>query len=241
MSQGLRRFVGPPTPPAPVPGVGEKPKAAPGEACEMCAEPVGDGHSHVVNLDSRQILCTCRACYLLFTHQGAAGGRYRAVPDRYPRDPSFSLGEGQWEALQIPVRVAFFFNNSDMGRVVAFYPSPAGATESLLPLEAWADVVAANPVMTDLAPDVEALLVQRAGDGFECFLVPIDACYELVGLVRMHWKGFDGGEEAWAAIDAFFERVRERSRGVSGGLKGSPPEGRGSGGLKGSPPEGRVP
>jgi hypothetical protein len=192
----------------------------------MCAEPLGGGHSHVVNLDSRQILCACRACWLLFTHQGAAGGRYRAVPDRYLFDPGFRLGEGAWEALQIPVRVAFFFSNSDLGKVAAFYPSPAGATESLLSLEAWADVVAANPVMTDLTPDVEALLVRRAGDGFECYLVPIDACYELVGLVRMHWKGFDGGEEAWAAIDGFFDAVRERSRGGSGGLKASPPEGR---------------
>jgi hypothetical protein len=202
----------------------------------MCAEPVGDGHSHVVNLDSRQIMCTCRACYLLFTHQGAAGGRYRAVPDRYLHDRSFQLDDGGWDTLQIPVKVAFFFHNSDLGQVVAFYPSPAGATESLLPLEAWQDVVSANPVMTDLVPDVEALLVQRDGQGFECFLVPIDACYELVGLVRMHWKGFDGGEEAWAAIDGFFDAVRDRSRpvekavGGSGGLKersGSPQEGGG--------------
>jgi hypothetical protein len=216
VSSGLRRFVGPPPPEGggglPVPGSRDKPRAAPGEACELCAEPLGGGHSHVVNLDSRQILCTCRACWLLFTHQGAAGGRYRAVPDRYLFDPGFKLGEGAWEALQIPVRVAFFFFNSDLGKVAAFYPSPAGATESLLSLEAWAEVVAANPVMTDLAPDVEALLVRRAGEGFECYLVPIDACYELVGLVRMHWKGFDGGEEAWAAIDGFFDAVRERSR-----------------------------
>jgi hypothetical protein len=213
MSQGLRRFVGPQPEPPPGPGAArEKPRAAPGEACEMCAEPVGDGHSHVVNLDSRNILCTCRACYLLFTHQGAAGGRYRAVPDRYLHDPSFKLDDVQWEALQIPVRVAFFFDNSAMGQVVAFYPSPAGATESLLPLEAWADVVAANPALTDLAADVEALLVQRTGEGFECFLIPIDACYELVGLVRMHWKGFDGGQEAWEAIDGFFDRLREQSR-----------------------------
>jgi hypothetical protein len=215
MSQGLRRFVGPQPEPPPGPGAArEKPRAAPGEACEMCAEPLGGGHSHVVNLDSRQIMCTCRACWLLFTHQGAAGGRYRAVPDRYLHDPAFQLGDGAWEALQIPVRVAFFFHNSDMGRMAAFYPSPAGATESLLPLEAWADVVAANPVMTGLVPDVEALLVRHTGDGFQCYLVPIDACYELVGLVRMHWKGFDGGQEAWAAIDGFFDAVRERSRPV---------------------------
>jgi uncharacterized protein DUF5947 len=215
VSSGLRRFVGPPPPEGPgvpVPEAGrQRPRAAPGEACELCAEPLGDGHSHVVNLDGRQIMCTCRACWLLFTHQGAAGGRYRAVPERYLHDPGFRLGDGVWEALQIPVRVAFFFHNSDLGRVAGFYPSPAGATESLLPLEAWAEVVAANPAMTDLAPDVEALLVRRTGEGFQCYLVPIDACYELVGLVRMHWKGFDGGEEAWEAIDGFFDAVRDRA------------------------------
>jgi hypothetical protein len=129
-------------------------------------------------------MCTRRASWLLFTHQGAAGGRYRAVPDRYLFDAGFRLGDGAWEALQIPVRVAFF-HNSDLGRVAGFYPSPAGATESLLPLEAWAEVVAANPVMTDLV---------------------------LVGLVRMHWKGLDGGQEAWEAIDGFLDAVRERSR-----------------------------
>jgi hypothetical protein len=215
VTSGLRRFVGPQpqeAPGAPAPLAREQPRAAPGEACELCAEPLGDAHSHVVNLDSRQIMCTCRACWLLFTHGGAAGGRYRAVPDRYLHDPAFRLDDGRWEALQIPVRVAFFFHNSDLGRVAAFYPSPAGATESLLPLEAWAEVVAANPALADLDPDVEAVLVRRSEGGFECYLVPIDACYELVGLVRMHWKGFDGGQEAWEAIDGFFDAVRERSR-----------------------------
>ena len=188
----------------------------------MCAEPVGDGHSHVVNLDSRQIMCTCRACWLLFTHEGR-GRRYRAVPDRYLHDPAFQLDESRWEVLQIPVRVAFFFTNSDLGKVVAFYPSPAGATESLLRWRRgprWWRPTA----MTDLTPDTEALLVQRTGQGFECFLVPIDACYELVGLVRMHWKGFDGGQEAWDAIDGFFDAVRERSRPVVGGSGRRGPE-----------------
>ena len=205
---GLRRFVGPaparPAEPAP-------------EVCEMCGTAVDARHGHVTDLEHRSIMCACRACYLLFTHQGAAGGRYRAVPDRYLHDPAFQLDEGRWDALQIPVRVAFFFDNSDLERVVGFYPSPAGATESLLPLEAWADVVAANPVMTDLVPDVEALLVQRSGEGFECFLLPIDACYQLVGLVKLQWKGFDGGQEAWAAIEEFFAGLRRRSKVVEHG------------------------
>jgi hypothetical protein len=111
--------------------------------------------------------------------------------------------------------MAFFFTNSAEGRTVAFYPSPAGATESLLSLEAWTDLLAAIPALADLQPDVEALLVHKSDSGFECFAVPIDACYQLVGLVRMHWQGFDGGEEAWAAIHQFFAGLRERSEHVA--------------------------
>ena len=170
MSQGLRRFVGPPPEGGPpVPGATrEQPRAAPGEACEMCAEPVGGGHSHVVNLDSRQIMCTCRACWLLFTHQGAAGGRYRAVPDRYLHDPAFRLSDADWDEIQIPVRMAFFFRNSSLGRMVAFYPSPAGATESLLPPETWERVIAANPLAAELVPDVEALILHRTSTWSTC-------------------------------------------------------------------------
>jgi hypothetical protein len=95
--------------------------------------------------------------------------------------------------------------------VAAFYPSPAGATESLLPLDAWARLVADNEVLTSLQPDVEALLVRRDDEHREAYLVPIDACYELVGELRRLWKGFDGGTEAREAMDAFFARLRERA------------------------------
>jgi hypothetical protein len=29
--------------------------------------------------------------------------------------------------------------------------------------------------------------------------------------VRTHWKGFGGGEEVWAALDAFFDRLRKEA------------------------------
>jgi len=191
-------------------------RTVPGERCDMCATPIPGEHAHVVNVESRNLLCTCRACYLLFTSEGAAQGKFRAVPDRYLYAPSFAFGDAQWDALEIPVRIAFFFLNSSLGRVVAFYPSPAGATESQLPLEAWQEVVQANPVLETLAPDLEALLVygRRDRSGFDCFLVPIDACYELTGVVRQRWRGFDGGAEAWQEIEAFFTRLREKSREV---------------------------
>ncbi|HEV7823712.1 MAG TPA: DUF5947 family protein [Mycobacteriales bacterium] len=207
------------------------PRIQPGERCEMCGTPVADEHSHVADLENRGVLCACRACYLLFTHQGASVGRYRAIPERYRYDPAPNLAAHQWDELQIPVRLAFFFHNSGLGQDVCFYPGPGGAMESELPLDSWATILAENPEFADLAPDVEALLVQRAdrrpgahtegaperGD-FEFFGVPIDACYELVGLVRMNWKGFDGGQEAWAAIDHFFARLREQSIPVRGGV-----------------------
>jgi len=185
----------------------------------MCAEPIAEWHGHVVDVEGRGLMCTCRPCALLFTKEGAGGGRYRAVPERYRYAADVPLAAATWDSIGIPVAMAFFFTNSALGQTVAFYPSPAGATESLLSLEAWTDLLAATPSLADLKPDVEALLVHKSDNRFECFAVPIDACYQLVGLVRMHWKGFDGGEEAWAAIHEFFTGLRERSELVSPGTE----------------------
>jgi hypothetical protein len=193
---------------SPVP---EKPRA--GERCELCREPIGDEHSHLVDVEARNLMCACRGCYLLFTSSGAGGGHFRAVPDRYLAFEGFRLSSSQWDSLQIPVSVAFFFMNSALDRVAAFYPGPAGATESLLPLETWREVVAANPELGTLEPDVEAFLVRADRDlgGAECFIVPIDACYDLVGQLRLLWRGFDGGRAARDALDAFFDRIRSKA------------------------------
>ena len=140
--------------------------------------------------------------------------RYRAVPDRYLAFPGFRLDQADWDDLQIPVGLAFLFRNSAQDRVVAFYPGPAGATESELPLAAWERVLEANPGLATVLPDVEALLVRgtREDEGFTCHVVPIDACYELVGRMRQTWRGFDGGQEAHLALDEFFAKVDDRSR-----------------------------
>ncbi|HWD08093.1 MAG TPA: DUF5947 family protein [Actinomycetota bacterium] len=231
---GLRRFV------KPVPGPGglgapaggssellrrfetsQRPRPRPGEACELCATPVSAEHDHVVNVETRELKCVCRACYLLFTKEGAAQGKFRAVPDRYLVDPYFQLDKGTWEQIQIPVSMAFFFYNSSLERFVAFYPSPAGATESLLDLDAWREVMAANPSFEGLLPDVEALIVKAEEDRFECYLVPIDSAYELTAVVRMNWKGFSGGEEVWDNIESFFSTLRGRSAVVGLGPRGA--------------------
>jgi hypothetical protein len=190
------------------------PDAPTGERCDLCTEPISDEHGHLVDLKARNLMCACRGCYLLFTSEGSGGAHYRAVPERYVSFPGFQLSTAQWNSLQIPVGVAFFFLNSALQRVAAFYPGPAGATESELALDTWDEVAAANPVLATLEDDVEAFLIRadRAGGSTECFIVPIDACYELVGHLRQLWRGFDGGREAHEAMDAFFGRVRARAR-----------------------------
>lgn len=196
----------------------DRPAPAAGERCDMCAVPVGEEHRHVVDLESRGLMCCCTACHLLFADDGARL-RHRAVPDRYLSFDGVPLDARAWDELGIPVGLAFLFHNSAQGRTVAFYPGPAGATESELPLDAWSGLVAAAPGLSTLRPDVEALLVRRADAGgagvTSCHLVPIDACYELVGRLRTLWRGFDGGREAHAALDAFFERIGTRSRPAS--------------------------
>ncbi len=186
-----------------------RPEPSPYERCEMCAAPIADEHSHCVNVGTRSLLCTCRACYLLFTHDDATLA-YRAVPERYL---SFeTLAAPVWEALELPVGTAFLFLNSAQERVVAFYPGPAGATESELSLQAWEQVVAAVPGLSTLKPDVEALLVHTESQQVEAFLVPIDVCYELVGHLRKLWRGFDGGQDVREKLTVFFAGIRAKSR-----------------------------
>jgi hypothetical protein len=196
-----------------------RPRPRPGEVCEMCSEPIAEPHSHVAALATRRLMCTCRACYLLFTERGSGGQRMHAVPERYLHLADFAYSETQWDDLAIPVDLAFLFEQTAVGEsaapgelhVVACYPSPAGATESELDLSAWAPIVAANPALAEMQSDVEAVLVRRTAPGeFTCVIVPIDVCYELVGIVRQHWTGFQGGREVWNRIDDFFaELVRK--------------------------------
>jgi len=147
--------------------------------------------------------------------------KYRRVPRRNLALPSFQMTDAQWEGLNIPINMAFFFFSTPTSRVEVMYPSPAGATEAMVSQEAWTEIVAANPVLSTLEPDVEALLVNRVGharEGMaaEYFVVPVDECFKLVGLIRLHWKGLSGGTEVWVEIGRFFTELREKSRVVSG-------------------------
>ena len=185
------------------------------ERCELCGEPVPAEHRHVLDLQRRELMCACRACVILFDREAAGAGHYRLVPDRRLRLTDFDLPDLAWEELRLPVDMAFFFRSSAAGRVQALYPSPMGPTESLLGLEAWDALVAANPVLGTLVPDVEALLARRVRGARGHWLVPIDDCYALVGLIRTRWRGLTGGTEVWQEIARFFEGLDRRARPAS--------------------------
>jgi hypothetical protein len=178
----------------------------------MCAAEIPADHGHIADLERSALLCACRACYLLFTHAQAGRGRYRSVPDRYLSDPARPLSAAEWDELQIPVGLAFFMRDSRQGGIVGFYPSPAGVTECRLDLGAWDRLAVGHPLLQAIEPDVEAALICKTGETVEHFLVPVDACYELAGRMRLLWQGFDGGAEARASMNEFLDGVRSRAR-----------------------------
>jgi hypothetical protein len=179
------------------------------ERCDLCGEPIPSEHRHLIDLRSRELMCACTACRILFEQDAAGGGHFRLVSDRRLRLEGFELDDVTWANLRLPVDLAFFFFRSDVGRVVAYYPSPAGPTESLLDLEAWEELEAEYPVLGTLEPDVEALLVNRTRGARQYLIVPIDACYRLVALMRTRWRGLTGGSEVWTEIAEFFAREEE--------------------------------
>jgi hypothetical protein len=186
----------------------------PAERCELCGLALAAEHSHLVEPASRQLICSCDACSILFS--GQQNARYRRVPRDVESLLDFQLTDTQWEDLRLPINLAFFMTSTTAGRVLAFYPSPAGATESLLELEAWQGLVAENPILGQLEPDVEALLVNRMSKDREYYRAPIDECYKLVGLIRANWRGLSGGSEVWEEVGQFFTSLKERSRSMGG-------------------------
>ena len=184
------------------------------ERCELCSEPIPPEHRHLLEVSTREMMCVCRPCSILFDREAASEGRYRLIPDRGLFLEDFEMSDAQWESLRIPVDMAFFFYSTPAERVVALYPSPMGPTESLLKLSTWEELEESNPVLKGMERDVEALLVNRVRGAREHFLIPIAECYSLVGLIRMHWRGLSGGPEVWQGIRRFFEELRERSKTV---------------------------
>lgn len=178
------------------------PKANNAEHCGLCRQALPLQHEHLIDPRLRRLLCSCQACSILFDRPGT---HYKRVPRQVRFLPDFQISDAEWDALAIPIGIAFFVKHSvtDHGgpQLVAYYPSPAGAVESLISLESWGEL--------DLQYDVEALLVNRTAR--ESFVLPIDECYRLVGLIRSHWRGLSGGAEVWRGIQSFFEEMKSRA------------------------------
>jgi len=195
-------------------------RPSPVESCEMCSRELSAGHQHLLDPASRKLICACEACAILFSNQGQT--KYKRVPRRVRFLPDFRMTDSQWDGLMMPINMAFFFRSTPQGRVIALYPSPAGATESLLSFDTWDEIELENPALLEMEADVEALLVNRIGHarGFstpEYYLVPIDECFKLVGLIRSRWQGLSGGTEVWREIGEFFSGLKAKSPRVAEG------------------------
>lgn len=181
------------------------------EACELCAAPIDPVHRHVVDVKERRMQCVCATCARVFD---SPSGRQRTVPMRVVAGATDAPSFEQWRSLGVPVGLAFFIRASTLGRWVGIFPSPAGATEAELPEAAWAAIEAACPLAREVRDDVEALVVRSTRSGrSDVFLAPIDLCYEAVGALRARWTGFDGGDEARAAVDDFVDTLAKRAEG----------------------------
>jgi len=175
------------------------PQADAAEHCGLCRQTLAPRHDHLIDPRTRRLLCSCQACAILFNNSAA---QYKRVPTRVRFLQDCNLSDAEWDALMIPIGIAFFVKQST-GGVAAYYPSPAGPVESLLSFDA------APLASNGLEPDTEALLVNRAAG--EYFVLPIDECYRLVGLMRTHWKGLSGGSEVWREMQLFFQEMKTRA------------------------------
>jgi hypothetical protein len=194
--------------PAGPPLAGER--RTPVERCDICGTTLPDDHRHLLHLEERRIVCSCEACWAL--HSGDA--EYRPSGMRTVWLERFDCDEELWGRFQIPIGLAFFMRSSVTGGPVAFYPSPAGATESELSLEAWEELVERNTALGDLEPDAEALIVNRLAEPALHVIAPIDECYRLVGLIKSRWEGISGGAALREAVPQFFDALRARCGGA---------------------------
>ncbi len=187
-------------------GLARRPEAV--EHCELCHERLGVVHEHLLDPQARKLVCACTACALLFSSTAAA--KFKRVPRRVLFLAGFAITDAEWDALAVPIGMAFFFRNSAAGKISAIYPGPAGPVESLLSLDCWDEISARCAAIRAMEPDVEAVLVNRPAG--EYYVAPMDECYRLVGLIRAHWRGLSGGNDVWREIRTFFGELRGKAQ-----------------------------
>lgn len=179
------------------------------ERCDLCGEPLPEGHRHLLDTGSREVLCACQACGILFDRKAAGNGHYRLIRHLRRPLPDFHCDDVLWAGLGTPVELAFFVRQDGDPPVLAHYPSPIGVTGAAVPMAAWQRLTAANPVLSELDTEVVALLVRRSRTREEHWLVGVDDCYRLSALLRRSWVGLTGGDEVWQVVDGFFDHLRD--------------------------------
>jgi hypothetical protein len=184
------------------------PRAA-GERCHLCGAVLVPGHPHLLENSTLRLVCACEPCALLFERRGVTS--YRRVERQVRQLANFQMLDAEWEQLGIPIGLAFFVYREKPPQVMAVYPGPAGLTHSQIPPGSWSRIAAANKTLGKMQPEVEALLVNRMGGLREYYVVSIEHCYELAGLIRVHWRGLSGGDKVWLAIREFFCGLKEAS------------------------------
>jgi len=178
--------------------------------CDLCGAAIGAEHPHLVKPENGSVVCSCAACALLFPAR--PGGRFKRVPPEVIELPNGDDADIGWGGLSVPIGLAFFIRSSAEGKAIAFYPSPAGPTPAPVDPEAWRRLGEQVPELGRMEDDVQALLVHRLEGARDTFIVPIDRCYDLVGRLRVKWRGISGGEEVRSETLEFFRALREGGR-----------------------------
>ena len=188
----------------------EAPPTSSAQRCDFCGVEIDTVHRHLFDRPKRSLICVCQLCYSLFTMDGAGGTRFRPVPQRYVLLADAANEAPFWDALQIPDGLSVLFTNGATGLTTACCLGSTMASEVAVPLDAWRDIERALPLLETMAHDVEALLVRRTDGAIDAAIVPIDACYELLGRLRQNCPGVQrDSADVGREIEAFFARLAE--------------------------------
>ena len=212
---GLRGIVRPPAANGSPAGLREPPQRpsssgeqgaadADSDVCDLCGITIAERHRHLLHLVERRIACACESCW----NVRSGDPEYRPAGNRTLWLPDLDVPDDLWASFQIPIGLAFFMDSTVTACVVALYPSPGGATESELHFESWRRMRELNPVLKELEPDIEGLVVNRLSEPPAYAIAPIDQCYALTGAIKMSWQGISGGPAVHEAVAQFFEGLR---------------------------------
>ena len=175
-------------------------------------------HPHLLETENAPdpLLLRALRCALQRSRCGHNIAAFRAIPAQLQ---NFVMSDELWQSLMIPINLAFFYRQSATGIVVAMYPSPAGAIESTLSFDTWSEIESQNPVLSNMQPEVETLLVNRVGQTREYYLAPIDQCYQAGGT---HSPALEGALWRQRGLAAHRAVLRRASREKSAGRRSAP-------------------